>query len=47
MRTTSRWVIALLAAAAIVGLLVWARGDVHHRGDDVGTFGIGGTAVRL
>ena len=31
-----RWVLVLLLAACILGLLVWARGLDHQRGDDVG-----------
>ena len=31
-----RWLIAVAAAALVVSLLIWARGDEHHRGDDVG-----------
>jgi hypothetical protein len=34
-----------VAALLVVGLLVWARGDDHHRGDDVGSFGIGRTVA--
>lgn len=34
--TAVRWVVALAAIALVVSLLVWARGDEHHRGDDVG-----------
>jgi hypothetical protein len=34
--TAARWVIAAVAVALVVCLLVWARGDEHHRGDDVG-----------
>lgn len=32
-----RWAAALLAVLLLVGLLVWARGDDHHRGDDIGS----------
>ena len=31
-----RWVLVLLLAVCILGLLVWARGLDHQRGDDVG-----------
>lgn len=37
MSTPARWGIAMVAALLVVGLLVWARGDEHHRGDDVGS----------
>ncbi|HET6939525.1 MAG TPA: hypothetical protein VFI19_13005 [Nocardioides sp.] len=37
MTTTTRWVIAVVAALAVIGLLIWARGYVHHHGDDVGS----------
>jgi hypothetical protein len=30
-------VVAVVAVLLITGLLVWARGDEHHRGDDVGS----------
>lgn len=36
MSTPVRWVIAAAAVLLVVALLVWARGDAHHRGDDVG-----------
>jgi hypothetical protein len=39
---TARWVVAAIALLLVIGLLGWARGDEHHRGDDVGsvaTFG--------
>jgi hypothetical protein len=35
--TTWRWVVAAIALLLVVGLLGWARGDEHHRGDDVGS----------
>jgi hypothetical protein len=34
--STVRWVIALGAAVLVVCLLVLARGQEHHRGDDIG-----------
>lgn len=36
MSTAARWVAVVAAVALVVCLLVWARGDDHHRGDDVG-----------
>jgi hypothetical protein len=35
--TTTRWVILVVAALAVIGLLIWARGYVHHHGDEVGS----------
>ena len=37
MTTPARWGIAAISALLVVGLLVWARGDEHHHGDDVGS----------
>ena len=34
--TPLRWGIIVVAALLIVALVVWARGEDHHRGDDVG-----------
>jgi hypothetical protein len=36
MRETARWVLAFLLALVIIGLIAYARGDEHRRGDDVG-----------
>ena len=36
MSTAVRRVIAPIAVLLVVGLIVWARGDEHHRSDDVG-----------
>jgi hypothetical protein len=33
---TARWVIGILVAVLIVGLIAYARGTEHHRGLDVG-----------
>ena len=35
-----RWFMAMVLILAVVGLLLWARGDDHHRGDDVGALGV-------
>ena len=37
MTTTTRWVIVVVAALAVIGLLIWARGYAHHHGDEVGS----------
>ena len=37
MSTTARWVVGAVAAALVVALLVWGRGDDHHHGDEVGS----------
>jgi len=42
--TTVRWIVAAGAAVLVICLLGWARGDEHHRGDDVGSLGIAVTA---
>jgi hypothetical protein len=44
MSLTGRWVVAAVLVLLVVGLLVWARGDEHHHGDDVGAVGLAGTA---
>lgn len=31
-----RWIVLVALVALLVGLLVWARGDTHRRGDEVG-----------
>jgi hypothetical protein len=35
--TPVRWTVIVVGALLVVALLVWARGDEHHRGDDVGS----------
>jgi len=34
--TSARWAVAAVAVLLVVALVVWARGDEHHRGDDIG-----------
>jgi hypothetical protein len=44
MGDTPRWVIAVVVALVIVGLIAFARGRDHRRGDEVGALG-GGVPV--
>ncbi len=44
-RSIPRWIIAAVAAVLVVCLLWWARGEKHHRGDEVGSFGTHVTVV--
>jgi hypothetical protein len=44
MSTTIRWVVAAVAVVLVVCLLGWARGQAHHRGDEVGS-SLGSTAT--
>jgi hypothetical protein len=39
MKDAVRWVLAIAAAALVVALIAWARGNPHHRGIDVGSIG--------
>lgn len=41
MRAIVRWVIVVVAALVVVGMVAWARGPEHHRGDEVGALVIG------
>ena len=36
LRDGIRWGVVLLLALVLIGLISYARGDEHHRGDDVG-----------
>jgi hypothetical protein len=38
MRVT-RWLLIIVGALLVVGLIAYARGPEHHRGDDIGTHG--------
>ena len=40
-----RWFLLVVLAACLVGLLVWARGPVHHHGRYVGSLGADHVAV--
>jgi hypothetical protein len=39
MRRVVEWALILAAAALVVGLIAYARGPKHHRGDEVGSHG--------
>ena len=43
MRDWVRWLIVLGLVLVLIGLIAYARGDEHHRGDDVGAL----AAVRV
>jgi hypothetical protein len=36
MRDRVRWLIVLALALVLIGLIAYARGDEHHRGDEIG-----------
>jgi hypothetical protein len=42
MRNGVRWLIVLVIALVLIGLIAYARGPEHHHGDDVGALGSGG-----
>ena len=46
MSTTIRWVVAAVAVVLVVCLLGWARGQAHHRGDEVGS-SLGATTTAI
>jgi hypothetical protein len=41
MNDTPRWVIVVVIALVIVGLIAFGRGRDHRRGDEVGALGRG------
>jgi hypothetical protein len=41
MRDGIRWLLALAIALVLIGLIAYARGEDHHRGDEVGALGSG------
>ena len=40
MNNLARWFVAMVLVLAVLGLLLWARGEDHHRGDVVGALGV-------
>jgi hypothetical protein len=47
MGDTPKWVIAVIVALLVVGMIAFARGRTHHRGDDVGALGARVDVVRV
>ena len=41
MRSVVRWVIVVAAFLVVIGLVAFARGPEHHRGDEVGALVLG------
>jgi hypothetical protein len=39
MRDAVRWLIIVAAVAVVVGLIAYARGPKHYRGDEIGSHG--------
>jgi hypothetical protein len=37
--TAVRWLLVLALALVLVGLITYARGSEHHRGDEIGAHG--------
>ena len=46
MSRTVRWAFIVAAALLVVGLVIWARGNAHHHGDDVGSLSSVASAPR-
>jgi hypothetical protein len=47
MEETRRWVIVVIAVLLVAGLLAFARGRDHHRGNDVGSDGALGASATV
>ncbi|MGH2702173.1 MAG: hypothetical protein ACRDJ2_10430 [Actinomycetota bacterium] len=41
----ARWWLVVIVALLVVGLIAFARGPDHQRGDDVGALGSGNSVV--
>ena len=39
MRRAIEWLLILVGALLVVGLIAYARGTKHHRGDEIGSHG--------
>jgi len=46
MRDAARWLLLLAIVLVVIGLIAYARGPKHHRGDDVGTLRSGTVVAR-
>ena len=45
MSDTPRWVIVVLILILAIGLIAFARGPAHHRGDETGEGSIGSAVL--
>jgi len=43
----ARWVVVIVLAVVLVGMLAFARGREHHRGDEEGALGSSARVVRV
>jgi hypothetical protein len=46
MRDVIRWLIVVAIVLVVIGLIAYARGPEHHRGDDVGALPAGVAIVQ-
>ena len=47
MESSVNWLIILAAALLVVGLMAYARGTEHYRGDEVGSHGTKVVVIRV
>ena len=47
MSDTPKWVIVVLVVLLAVGLIAFARGPIHHRGDETGEGSIGAASIAV
>ena len=47
MRRPIDWVIVALAVVLVIGLMAYARGRPHYRGDEIGSHGEDVVVVRI
>ena len=47
MRRFVDWLLIVAAALLVVGLIAYARGPKHHRGDELGSHGIKVVVVHI
>jgi hypothetical protein len=46
MTSALRWTIAFAVGLILIGLIAYARGNEHHRGDEIGSHGTKVVLVR-
>ena len=47
MRRLFEWLLVIAAALLVVGLIAYARGPKHYRGDEIGSHGIKVVVVHI